>query len=181
MIARRTIGSPPIVKQESSLGQDIRTAFGGYQKVQKDKPLHMSRTGKASAVEPTPSESTSYPMVRNPLRPISRWETYDETQPHLNEPAGTEGYKSFNNPAVTKKNTRAEITTEIVAPANAIWTTSRGDQKRPERHAREESAREVQPYRGHTQRVCRTAGANGQHRWHLHNSNLRQGHSQCLD
>ena len=134
MIARRTVRSPPKVKQENTLGQDLRLAFDGHQRVQKDRPPHMSRVGKVSATEPTPSESTSYPMVRNPPRPIPRWETYDETHPHLNEPAGNEGYKSFNNPAAANNqgSDRAEMTTEIVAPANAMWSTSRGNQKRPE-------------------------------------------------
>jgi len=95
MIARRTIVSPPIVKQESSLGPDLHFTFGEPKRMQRDIPPHMSRTGKASAMEPTPSESTSYPVVRNTPRPLSRWEMYDETQPHLNEPTRKEGYKSF--------------------------------------------------------------------------------------
>jgi len=41
MIARRTIGNTPIVKQESSLGPDLRAAFGGPQRMQRDIPPHM--------------------------------------------------------------------------------------------------------------------------------------------
>jgi len=100
---------------------------------------------KVSAREPTPSESTSYQVVRNPPRPISRWETYDETQPHMNEPTRNEGYKSFNRPTVVNdhENNRTEPTIEIVAPANAIWSTSKVDQKRPERQDRKEPMREI--------------------------------------
>ena len=145
MIARRTVVSPPKIKQEGSLGQDICLAFDGCQKVQRDIPPHMSRLGKALAMDPTPSESTSYPMVQNPPRPISHWETYNETQPHLNEPTGNEGYKSFNKPAMATNhgNNRAEMTTEIVAPANAMWSTSKADQKCPERHTRKETTWEI--------------------------------------
>jgi len=88
-------------------------------------PLHMSRARKVLAMEPTPSESTSYPVVRKPLRPISRWETYDETQPHLNKQTRNEGYKSFHRPfmATDHGNNRTEMTEEVVAPANTICVT----------------------------------------------------------
>ena len=105
----------------------------------------MSRIGKASAMEPTSSESTLYPVVRNPLRPISRWETYNETQPHINEPTRNEGHKSFHRPSMVTNhgNNLTEITKEVVAPANAMWLLGRGEQKRPERHHRERMPQEI--------------------------------------
>ena len=108
-------------------------------------PPHMSRAGKVSAMEPTPSESTSYPVVRNPLRPISHWETYDETQPHLNEQMRNEGHKSFHKPSMATDhgNNRTDMTKEVVAPANAIWSASRGEPKRPERHSHEGTPWEI--------------------------------------
>jgi len=113
--------------------------------MQRDIPPHISRAGKVLARELTPSESTLYQVVQNPPRPISHWETYDETQPHLNEPTGNEGYKSFNKPAVANNhgNNRTEMTAEIVAPTNAIWSTSKVDQKRPEKHNCEEPTWEI--------------------------------------
>jgi len=134
MIARRTIASPPIVKQENPLETDLRFVFGKPKRMQRDIPPHMSRIGKASAMEPTSSESTSYPVVRNPPRPISHWETYDETQPHINEPTRNEGHKSFHRPSMVTNhgNNRTEMTEEVVAPANAMWSSGRGEQKRPE-------------------------------------------------
>jgi hypothetical protein len=41
-----------------------------------------------------------------------------------------EGYRSFNKPAMANihENNRAEVTTEIVAPANVMWSTSKADQ-----------------------------------------------------
>ena len=113
--------------------------------MQRDIPPHISRAGKVSAREPTSSESTSYPVVRNPPRPIPRWETYDETRPHMNEQTGNEGYKSFNRTTVANdhENNKTEMTTEIVAPVNAIWSTSKVDQKHSERHSREGTPREI--------------------------------------
>jgi hypothetical protein len=40
-------------------------------------------------------------------------------------------------------NNRVKMITEIVAPANAMWLTSKADQKRPERHTLEETMREI--------------------------------------
>jgi len=139
MIARRTIASPLMVKQENPLETYLQFVFGEPKRMQRDIPPHMSRIGKASAMEPTSPESTSYPVVRNPPRPISRWETYDETQPHINEPTRKEGHKSFHRPSMATNhgNNRTEMTEEVMAPANVMWSLGRGKQKRPERHSRE--------------------------------------------